>query len=158
MCNFKLWKSYLYVYWQWTFHLSPLDLVKSKIHGLHSLQQKDCQKYKSNGFLMLYPTFSKKKRINVLPPKKWKKRPSKLPTICPQCYFSVLAWQPTRPQNRKSKPPLWNQYSFKYWCIFLIEKWFFRPFIKWIFMHFFMVLILLNFGWMICVRSCLKQI
>jgi hypothetical protein len=39
----KIWKRYRYVHWQWEFHLWPLDLVKIKIHGLHSLQKKDCQ-------------------------------------------------------------------------------------------------------------------
>ena len=54
--EFKLWKRCLYVHWQWKFHLWPLDLVKDKIHGLHSLQQEDCQRpIKTMGFLCSIP-------------------------------------------------------------------------------------------------------
>ena len=40
MWNFKLRKKSWYVHWQWTFHLWPLNLVKSNIPVLHSLSSK----------------------------------------------------------------------------------------------------------------------
>ena len=56
MWNFKLWKRYLYVHWQWAFHFWPLDLVMIKMHGLHSLQKKDCQRtIKIKGFWWRIP-------------------------------------------------------------------------------------------------------
>ena len=37
-------KQDLYIYEMRKFDLWPLDLVESNIHGLHSLQQKECPK------------------------------------------------------------------------------------------------------------------
>ena len=50
--NFKLWKRYLYIHWQWAFDLWPFNLVKSNIPVLHSLSSEGWQNFIWNSIIL----------------------------------------------------------------------------------------------------------